>query len=128
MHTAFFFIITVCKDMVYCAVSGHVLLHRLTAYRRVCRVVLHCILHSDTQTDEHGSAATEKAASTYFWEMEGALSLDEEVSKDIVVITCLAAELFLYKHVKTALCNGMALSQRVNLIRTLTESGRVRVP
>lgn len=91
-----------------------------------------CVLdfnfHFNTQTGQHGSDATEVTPSTYFWEGERALSFEEEVSKDIVVVTCLAAELFLYKYMKTTLSDGMVLSQRINLIRTLMKSGGVRVP
>lgn len=87
-----------------------------------------CVHYFNTQTGQNTSAATETTASAYFWEGERTLSFQEEVSRDIVVVTCVAAELFLHKYVKTTLRDGLALSQRVDLIRTLTKSGGVRIP
>ena len=118
MHSSYNYIKT--SNAVYLSLSMH------AATMGVC--VLHCVHHFTTQTGQNTSAAAEMTASAYFWEGERTLSFQEEVSRDIVVVTCVAAELFLYKWVKTTLRDGLPLSQRIDLIRTLTKSGGVRVP
>ena len=77
-------------------------------------------------TSQDSSNSSKECA--YFWERNTALSFEEEVRKDIVAVTCVTAELFLFKYLKTTLQGNMSLSERVAHLKAFLETGHWRLP
>lgn len=78
-------------------------------------------LRSFAGLDSSKKPSTTANHGSYFWERPTALSFEEEARKDIIAVTCVAAEMFLFKHLKTTLHQGMTLSERVNHLREYME-------